>query len=229
MLNDEIKKIIAASRQNGWVMEPDANKILKIAGIDLPASRLAKSSEEAVIFAAEIGYPVACKVVSADIVHKSDVEGVVVGVADDHSLQEVFARFRLMPGFTGMLIAEMVSGVELIVGAKIDYQFGPVILLGIGGTGVEIYKDAVIRMAPIAAGDVAGMVSKLNGRTLLEGHRGSKPVNIDKLARMLAAFSELVIILEDQIESIDLNPVFCSDKYCLAADARIMLKDDSVN
>jgi len=123
-----------------------------------------------------------------------------------------------------MLVEEMVNGVELIIGAKIDYQFGPVILMGIGGTGVEIYQDTVLKMAPLQETDVAQMVQGLKGRALIEGHRGTEPVNLAELTRMLILFSDLVMALEDRIESVDLNPVMASSKCCVAADARIMLK-----
>ena len=113
---------------------------------------------------------------------------------------------------------------ELIVGAKVDYQFGPVILLGIGGTGVEIYKDSTIRMAPLQERDVRSMVGKLKAHALLEGYRGADPVNLDDLTRLMLAFSSLVKELQDAIESVDLNPVKCSPEKCVIADARIILK-----
>jgi acyl-CoA synthetase (NDP forming) len=121
----------------------------------------------------------------------------------------------------------MVCGVELIVGAKIDYQFGPVILLGMGGTGVEIYKDAVLRMAPLQERDVSSMVKNLKAHPLLEGYRGSEPVDLNGLTHMMLAFSNLVMDLEEEIESMDLNPVMCSSKSCIIADARIMLQGEA--
>ncbi len=163
--------------------------------------------------------------VSPRIVHKSDSDGVAVGIDTDGELTETFTRLSRIEGFAGVLVEEMISGLELIVGAKIDYQFGPVILLGIGGTGVEIYRDITMRMAPLRERDVESMVKGLKARPLLEGYRGSEPINLSELTRLLITFSELVMDLEESIESIDLNPVICSSTTCVVADARIMLKE----
>lgn len=220
----EIRRIIAeASERDGWVMEPDAKKVLNLANIRTPRFHLAKTAEDASEFAAEIGFPVVVKIVSPAIVHKSDVKGVAVGVQNKSALTDEFLRLSELDGFVGVLVEEMVSGLELIAGAKIDYQFGPVILLGIGGTGVEIYQDATIRMAPLSEKDVELMVKKLKAHKLLEGYRGSSAVDMKALSRMLVSFSELAFALSEEIESIDLNPVFCSEKHCIVGDARILL------
>jgi hypothetical protein len=124
-----------------------------------------------------------------------------------------------------MLVEEMVSGLELIVGAKNDYQFGPVILFGMGGVLVEIYRDIVLRMAPLSQGDIDSMMRCLKARRLLEGYRGSNPINFKELKELLVNFSNLVMDLENFFESIDLNPVICSIDRCVVADARILLKD----
>lgn len=227
MLTEEIKDILLASRELGWVLEPEAKRLFSLAGLDVPKFILAKEAGEAVQFARHIGYPLVAKVVSPRALHKSDVGGVVVGIGSDEKLSETFRRFSRFDGFTGMLVEEMLSGVELIVGAKIDYQFGPVILLGMGGIGVEIYKDTTLRMAPLKEKDVESMLRDLKAHQLLEGYRGSKPVNLTKLKAMVVAFSSLVIEIEGSIESIDLNPVLCSSKRCVVADARIMLKENT--
>lgn len=224
MLRKELKAIITESRRWGWVLEPEAKRLLAICGIDVPKFLWAKGSEEAVQFAEKIGYPVVGKLVSPKALHKSEVGGVVVGIDGAKSLEETFHRFSSFKNFSGMLIEEMVSGTELIVGAKVDYQFGPVILLGMGGTAVEIYKDTTLRMAPLKEKDVESMLKGLQAHELLKGYRGSQPVNLKKLARTLMAFSSLVMDLEGYFESIDLNPVMCSSKRCVVADARIMLQ-----
>jgi acetate---CoA ligase (ADP-forming) subunit beta len=121
-------------------------------------------------------------------------------------------------------VEERVKGVELIVGAKIDFQFGPVILLGIGGTGVEIYRDVAVRMAPLTATDFRSMVRALNGRRLLDGYRGAQAVDMQALERTLMNFSALTMEMQDFIASIDLNPVICSASACIIADARIMVR-----
>ena len=224
MLRKEIRDIIAESRGRGWVLEPEAKRVLAVSGIDVPNSTWAKSLEKAIRFTAKIGYPVAAKVVSPQVLHKSDVGGVVLGIDSDDKLSETFNRFSAFQGFAGMLVEEMVAGAELIIGAKVDYQFGPIIVLGIGGTGVEIYKDTTLRMAPLKQSDVASMLKGLKAHQLLEGYRGSKSVNLERLNTTMLAFSHLVMRLEDYFESIDLNPVMCSSERCVVADARIMLK-----
>jgi len=224
MLKHDIADILKRSSEQGWVMEPDAKSIFSIAGIDVPRFTWAKDLDSALSFADRIGYPVVAKIVSPEVIHKSDVGGVVPNILDAGRLTEVFNSFSRMKGFAGVLVEEMLTGVELIVGAKVDYQFGPVMLLGIGGTSVEIYRDTSLRMVPLRASDIDSMIADLKAHQLLEGYRGSEPVNKEALRRMLLSFSELVMDLAETIESIDLNPVFCSATGCTVADARIILK-----
>jgi acyl-CoA synthetase (NDP forming) len=224
VLTTETIEIITASKTSGWVLEPEAKRLFSINGLDIPRFNWTRTLKDAVVFAEEIGYPVVAKVVSPKVIHKSEVRGVAVGIDSDEKLKEVFERFSRIEGFSGMLVEEKVAGIEMIVGAKVDYQFGPVILLGMGGTGVEIYRDVALRMAPLAQKDAESMVMCLKARPLLEGYRGEEGVNLKELTRMLTTFSGLVMDLEAEIESIDLNPVMCSSTRCVVADARIMLK-----
>jgi succinyl-CoA synthetase beta subunit len=226
VLNKEINDILLKSGENGWVTEPEAKRLLSLSGVDVPRFKWVTSIDDAERSASEIGYPVAAKVVSSKVVHKSDAGGVVLGIDSGKSLREAFSRFRQFDGFSGMLVEEMCEGIELIVGAKIDYQFGPVILFGIGGTGVEIYRDTTLRMAPLSQKNAESMVKSLKARQLLEGYRGSKPIDLAGLVQLLQRFSDLVMTLEDKIESIDLNPVFCSSDRCVVGDARIMLQSE---
>lgn len=223
-ISEQAQKIIASSTERGWVLEPDAKQILADVGISVPEFRLVQTAEAAVQEAKTIGYPLVAKLVSPQALHKSDVGGVVTDIDNDDRLKEVFERFSRFETFAGVHLEAMVSGIELIVGAKIDLQFGPVILLGIGGTSVEIYKDTAIRMAPLKIDDIDSMVNSLKARKLLQGYRGAAPVNMEKLTQTLMAFSDLVMGLADHIESIDLNPVMCSDTDCVVADARIILR-----
>ncbi len=223
MLKEQIYSILSASRKHGWVLEPDAKRLISLAGIEVPRFKWASGLNEALGAACEIGYPVVGKIVSPSILHKSDVGGVIVPIADEEALKAAFQTFSQMEGFAGILIEEMVSGTELIVGAKIDYQFGPVILLGIGGTEAELYQDTSLRMAPLREADVTAMIKGLRAHRFLEGYRGSPPVDRVRLTRLLMAFSDLVMLLGEEIESIDLNPVMCSTDRCVAADARIIL------
>lgn len=220
----EINRIIEAARTDGWVLEPDAKRILTIAGFDVPRFTIARTPEEAIRFAGEIGYPVVAKVVSPRILHKSDVGGVAVGIAEAGGLAEAFERFQGLDGFLGMIVEELVYGIELILGAKIDFQFGPMILLGMGGTGVEIYKDVALRMAPISEKDALTMIGGLKAHRLLMGYRGAERVDLKILTETLLSFSSLVIELGERIESIDINPLRCSSRHCMVADARIILQ-----
>jgi acyl-CoA synthetase (NDP forming) len=222
-LSAEIKDIISASKELGWVLEPEAKRVCSLAGLTVPRFTWATGVDEAVRFAQGIGYPVVAKLVSPHVLHKSDVGGVVVGIDSDEKLRGVFHRFSEFGGFAGMLVEEMLSGIELIAGAKVDYQFGPVILLGMGGTGVEIYRDITMRMAPIGQEQVESMVRSLKAHQLLQGYRGSAPISMRELTRAMVAFSDLVMEIEGLIESIDLNPLLCTADRCVVADARIML------
>ena len=227
MLNKEISNILLDTDGDGWVMEPEAKQILSLAGLDVPRSKVAGSLEEALLHAKEIGYPAVAKIVSPEVLHKSDVGGVIPGIESDSALEQAFSRLGRIKGFRGVLLEEMVAGgIELIVGAKMDYQFGPVVLLGMGGTGVEIYGDTSLRMAPLDGRTVQSMVEGLRAYRLLEGYRGTEAINFSELTRMMIAFSDLVMEIEDRMESIDLNPVICSSKRCIVADARIILKKE---
>ena len=223
MLSAEMLTILENAQTTGWILEPQAKRLLALAGVAVPDFSLAATPAEARAAADRIGYPVVAKVVSAAIVHKSDVGGVVVGIEDAARLDAIFDRFSALEGFAGLLVEEMLPGTELIVGSTVDYQFGPVILLGIGGTGVEIYQDTVIRMAPITEKDVHSMVAGLKGAELLNGFRGDEPISIPELTRLMLSFSALVVDLDDKFASIDLNPVKCTGTRCVVADARIML------
>jgi len=224
MLTGEMKSILAAARHVGWVIEPDAKQIFSLAGLDVPRFRWVKDEKEVAQLGEEVGYPLVAKIVSPKVVHKSDVKGVVVGIKAQPELMEIYQRFSQVEAFDGMLIEEMVSGIEVIVGAKMDVQFGPIILFGMGGTSAEIYRDVSLRMAPLNSIDVASMVKCLKAHELLEGYRGSEAIHLGQLVKTMQIFSALVMDLQDDIESIDLNPVMCSSTRCVVADARIMLK-----
>lgn len=223
MLNADTTAILEEARTRGWVLEPEALRLLAAEGLPVARHAWSRSAAEAQQIAAAIGYPVVAKVVSPEIMHKSDVHGVEAAIRDSSRLAEVFERFRHLPGFQGVVVAEMLGGHELIVGSKYDYQFGPVVLLGIGGTAVEVYRDTVTRLAPLKPADVPSMLGCLRGGRLLTGYRGDPGVSIPKLTEMMLAFSQLAVALGERIESIDLNPVFCSAEGCIVADARILL------
>jgi acyl-CoA synthetase (NDP forming) len=224
MVSQEISGILEEARKTGWVMEPEAKRLLSLAGMDTPRFRWARSVEEAVGFAEKAGYPVVGKIVSPRVVHKTEFKGVALGLDSPRKIEETFLRFSRVEGFAGMLVEETLSGLELIIGARVDFQFGPVVLLGIGGTGVEIYRDVALRMAPLEERDVKSMIQGLKARRLLEGYRGKDPVHMGEMTRLLLTFSSLVMEIYPLIESIDLNPVFASVSRVVVGDARIMLR-----
>ncbi len=224
MLDNEIKKIINKSKNYGWILEPDAKYILSKFNIETPKFVYAQSFEEAAKFLDKLDSAVVCKIVSPEVIHKSDVGGVIVGIKSKNELKAAFDKLSKLKGFQGILVEEMVKGIELIIGAKNDEQFGPVVMVGMGGVSVEIYKDTAIRMAPLTDKDVDNMLLSLKCYPLLRGFRGSKGINLDKLKTILLGFSNMLMELEPFFQSIDLNPVICSDISCYVADARIMLK-----
>jgi succinyl-CoA synthetase beta subunit len=224
MLNKTASAIIESSRKYGWVLEPDAKRLFAEAGFDVPRFEWVRSVDEAVAAGERAGWPAVAKVVSPEVIHKSDVGGVAVGIEGPDEMREVFGRLSGIAGFEGVLVEEMIPGIELIVGGKIDEQFGPVVLAGMGGMGVEIYKDTAIRMAPITEGNVGSMLDEITAVGILRGYRGSAGVDMGKLKKLIADFSALMMEMADQIESVDLNPVICTEKKCVIADARIILK-----
>ncbi len=224
MLNAQGKAIIQRGKSRGWIVEPEAKTLLRINNFAVPDFLWTTQLQEAVAFADEHGFPLAMKIVSSAILHKSEAGGVVLGIDSLEKLREHFERFQAFDRFEGVLLEEMVQGsAEVIIGSKTDHQFGPVVLLGIGGTGVEIYNDAVLRMAPLTETDVRAMFDALQGKELLTGFRGGSGINIAYLQQMLIRFSNLVMELTD-IESIDLNPVICSRERAVIADARFILR-----
>ena len=218
-----MKRLLEEARENGWVLEPEAKEIFAEAGLPVPKFTWARKVGEAIDFAREVGYPVVAKIVSPRVVHKSDVGGVVINVETDDALRNAFEHLRKIKGFDGVLVDEMVSGIELILGAKNDIQFGPVVLLGMGGTGVEIYHDVELRLAPLSEGDALDMIEGLKAGKLLKGYRGTRPIDMKGLTELIVSFSNLVMDLEPTFESIDINPLICSPERCVIADARIIL------
>ena len=225
MLSDSDRSRMTAALQRGWMLEPEAKRLLASIGLDVPRHRWVKRKEDIASAARQIGYPLVAKVVSPLLMHKTEQNGVAVGIADERELMQRYDHFSAIDGFDGMLIEEMLSGVELIVGYQKDHQFGPVILMGIGGTGVEIYQDISIKMAPLKQRDAESMLDTLKARKLLTGFRGSKPVDIDKLFELLLTFSDFVLDIQEMAASIDLNPVICSQKRCTIADALIVFEE----
>lgn len=224
MLKEMSRQIIENSRETGWVLEPDAKALMRLQGFDIPDFILTDSVAAAGQFMDQIKGPVVAKAVSKKILHKTEHRAVVTGIDSGERLKTQVQRLLELDGCEKVLVEEMVAGIEVIVGAKNDFQFGPVVVFGLGGTAVEIYRDTVVRMAPLPARDVGSMVESLQAKDLVLGHRGGQGVNMEVLSRMVASFSSLMVELENDIQSVDLNPVICTPEKCIIADARIILK-----
>lgn len=212
--------------------EVDAKRILREAGISVTDTRLATSRGEAIVLSEELGFPVVLKIVSPDVVHKSDCGGVKlnlgdaeqVGKAYDDIIKAVGERY---PGaeILGMSVQPMApGGVEVIVGISQDEQFGPVIMFGLGGIFVEVLKDVSFRVVPISPRDAAEMIREIKGYALLTGFRGQPLVDVSSLEEMLLAVSRFVAE-NPQVEELDLNPVFAYPDGAVAVDARIVIAD----
>ena len=164
------------------------------------------------------------KAVSKKILHKTECQAVVTGITTSRRLKKEMERLQGLEGCEAVLVEEMVQGLEVIVGAKNDFQFGPVVVFGIGGTSVEIYNDTAVRMAPLKPGDVFSMAASLKAKAILSGDRGKDGLNMEVLTYTLVRFSHLIMTLEKDMDSVDLNPVICTKDRCIIADARIILK-----
>jgi succinyl-CoA synthetase beta subunit len=224
MLDQNSKEIISKSKSLGWVLEPDAKALMKLQGIDIPDFILTHSFEEANQFLKKSACPVVAKAVSKKILHKTEHRAVVTGISSSDQLKSEMARLQKLDGCENILVEQMLKGIEVIIGAKNDFQFGPVIVFGIGGTAVEIYNDTAIRMAPLKPSDISSMVESLKAKDLILGYRGRSGVNMKILTDLMVNFSDLIMELENDIESVDLNPVMCTKDQCVVVDARIMLQ-----
>ena len=214
--------------------EVEAKKLLREAGIPVIETRLAKTKREAVSISREIGFPVVLKVISKDIIHKSDVGGVKVGLTGASQVSNAYSEMlasikQKMPEarIEGVSVQRMAtSGVELIIGMNKDPQFGPVIMFGLGGILVEVLKDISFRLVPLSRRDAAEMVREIKGYALLQGYRGQDPVDILHLEETIVKVSDF-IDNNPQIKELDINPLFASGKNIVAADARVVLEAGS--
>ena len=211
-----------------WVSEPEAAALLHRYGIAYPDHELAKDAAQAVAAATRIGYPVVMKVVSGQIVHKSEVGGVIVGLANERALRRGFRTLRERARanapasvLDGVLIASQApSGLELIIGGHRDAIFGPVVAAGLGGTLVEVLGDVALRLAPLTSRDARAMIDETKLANLLAGSRGSPALDRPAVEQLLLAVSELLVAESDVIE-LDLNPVRAYETRCLALDVRL--------
>ncbi len=212
----------------GWLLEPEAKDLCKSYGLPVGKWAVATSSTQAKELSAALGFPVAAKIVSSDVIHKSDVGGVLLNLKDGGEVEVAFQRIKAICDsggyrFEGVLVERMATpGIETIIGGKRDPQFGPVILFGLGGIFVEIFKDVSFRVAPLDRVDALEMISELKALPLLKGARGRKPADLEALVDALLRVSDMMV-KEEAIKELDLNPTIAYEKGCLVLDARVIL------
>ncbi|MGB7705790.1 MAG: acetate--CoA ligase family protein [Nitrososphaeraceae archaeon] len=229
----KIQNIVESSKGNPKVITEESSKeILSEYGIKVPQYALVTSSDEAVKKSKEIGFPLVAKIVSADILHKTDVGGVKVGLRSEDEVKKAFDDMyhRLKEKFDvkGVLLEKMVpNGIELIIGLQNDSQFGPSIMVGLGGIYTELFKDVSFRVLPIIKDDALKMLNSLRGRDILKGFRGSKAVNMDMISEAIVNIGTLGVDLAGKYESIDFNPVVVYPDGYFVVDAKIILKEKS--
>lgn len=216
-----------------WLDTDTAFSLLDCYGIRCVQSRPAASAEETARLAADTGFPVAVKLLSDTITHKTEVGGVVLGVRSETEAKQAFAGIRERLAalgrdgeMQGVVVQQMVTkGVEVIVGVTLDASFGPLILFGTGGIYTELFKDVAVRIHPLADIDAREMIQSVKAHQLLEGWRGSKPSDVEALEGLLLRVSAMVEDLP-QIAELDLNPVKALDKGkgYIVVDARVLLR-----
>jgi acyl-CoA synthetase (NDP forming) len=229
----EGETILAAARAEGRhaLLEQEARRLLRIHGAHVPEERLARDEEEAARLAEEMGGEVALKIVSPDILHKSDAGGVKLKLKTKDKVARAFReivrsarRYDKKADIRGCLVTRMAPpGAEVIIGTKIDEQFGPVIMFGLGGIMVEVIKDVSFRVLPISRRAARAMIGELRVSAIFNGFRGKPPVDKDALVDLLRTVS-VIIEAYPQIQEMELNPVVAHKDGAAIVDARIILK-----
>ena len=213
------------------ITEEQAKDILISYDIKVPRFALVKDIENAVKEANSIGYPLVAKIVSPQILHKTDVGGVKIDLKNEEDIRSAFndmyGRLSKEYDVKGILLEKMVpKGVEIIVGLQNDAQFGPVIMVGLGGIFTELFKDVSFRVLPITESDALEMIEELQGKMLLKGYRGSSPINMDILCKALVNIGKLGYDNSAYYDSVDFNPVIVYPDSYYVADAKILLSDN---
>jgi acetyl-CoA synthetase len=214
--------------------EREAKAVLDAYGVPTVPERLTQNVDEAAAACADFGYPAVLKVESPDILHKTEAGVVRLGIRDEAGLREAFAEImenaRKVAGarINGVLVQPMVPrGLELMLGAQHDDQFGPMVLVGFGGVMIELLKDASARIAPVSKEEALVMLDELKSREALDGFRGIPAVNREKLAEIAARFSEFVADHAEIIGEVDVNPLICAGDRIVAVDALIAKKGEA--
>jgi acetyl-CoA synthetase (ADP-forming) len=221
----------ARKEKRKYLLETEAKTICMEYGIPVTKFKLAKSEQEAVKFANEIGYPLVLKIASSDIIHKFDVGGVMLNLRNQAEVKDAYnqilanvKRHKSDAKIIGIVVQEMVApSTEVIVGATKDPQFGPALMFGLGGVFVEVLKDVTFRIAPITEEDAREMITEVKAYPILKGYRGQPPADIEAIVKILLNTSKLVMD-HQEIKELDLNPIIVYEKGAKTVDARIILE-----
>ena len=234
----KVTEFVQQMRRSGRTLlnEFEAKHVLASYGIPVVDTRAVENEDQAVATASEIGYPVAVKLLSNTIAHKTDVEGVRLSLQDEDQVRGAFRSIRTAvtakagaEHFLGVTVQPMVrrDGYELILGSTIDAQFGPVVLFGSGGVMVEVYRDHALALPPLNTTLAQRLMEQTKIFAALNGTRGRKPVDLSALEQLLVRFSQLVLE-QPWIREIDINPLLATPDRLLALDARIVVHDSTV-
>jgi acyl-CoA synthetase (NDP forming) len=223
-----IQKAISEGRKS--LLEYESEAVAKEYGISVAQGELATNEDEALKVARRIGFPLVMKIVSPDILHKSDIGGVKTDVGSEVDVRKSFkeilnnAKTKDKARIIGIYVQRMAPKAnEFVVGGLRDPQFGPTVMFGLGGIYVEIFKDVSLRLAPLSKEEAVSMVKEIKSAPLLMGFRGSKPLDLDSVGRTIVAVGEIMNNLND-VDSIDINPLLVYEKGTIAVDVRIILK-----
>jgi acyl-CoA synthetase (NDP forming) len=221
----------ARKEKRTLLTEIESKDLLKGAKIPVVETKLAITKTEAVELAKKMGFPVALKIVSPDVVHKSDAGGVKLGIANGTQVGKAYSEILASikkhypkAKIVGVSVQKMAKpGIEIIIGMTKDAQFGPVIMFGLGGILVEVLKDVSFRIVPMTKRDAGEMITEIKGFPILKGYRGQDPADIPYLEDLIVKVSEFVD-KNPEIKELDLNPVFAYKNGAIAVDARIILE-----
>jgi acyl-CoA synthetase (NDP forming) len=230
-------ELVEAAKREGRTLltEVESKEMLKEVGIPVTDTHLARSPEEAVSLARQKGFPAVLKIVSPDITHKSDVGGVKLGLESAEAVSDAYEEIiqsvieaQPKAKVYGISVQRMAqSGVEVIIGASRDAQFGPVLMFGLGGVSVEVLGDVSFRIVPITQRDAHAMVHEIKGYPILEGIRGQAAVSIVSVEEALLKISEY-IYGHPEVKELDLNPIFVYQDGLVAVDARVVLDEEAL-
>lgn len=229
-------EVIASARKEKRTLltEVEAKDLLKAAKIPVVETKLAVSKAEAMEIAKKMGFPVVMKIVSPDVVHKSDAGGVKLNVQNATQVGRAYGEILTnitkhypKAKIVGVTVQKMArQGIEVIIGMTKDAQFGPVIMFGLGGILVEVLKDVSFRIVPMTKRDAAEMITEIKGFPILKGYRGQEPADVPFLEDLIVKVSDFVD-KNPEIKELDLNPVFAYKDGAMAVDARIILEPAS--